>query len=201
MTAAKDKSPSRKGSKTHVEKKQPGKPGRPPGPAKAAAPIPELVNTKQMAEFLGISQVWLNKLVMDGVISKASRYEYDLKAATHQFIAFREEHVKKRLGDKGSTSDRMREAKVAEIARRMAREDREIITMDEAMQVVDEVTGIFISTLSSLPARVTSVVRERQRIEAICDEERQRMADRFSEKRAALRSGQQASDAEAEDDT
>lgn len=183
-----------------MSEKEKKKAGRPSGPSKAAAEIPVLVNTKQMAEFLDISSVWLNKMVQDGIITKHSRYEFDLKAVVHQFVAFREAHIKKRLGEQGSTTDRIKEAKVAEIARRLAREDRELITLEEAINTFDEITGIFISTLSGLPARITTVPRERPRIEAICDEERQRLADRFSEKRSALRSGQQAADAEAEDD-
>ena len=64
---------------------------------------------------------------------------------------------------------------------------------------IDDVTGLYVSSLTGLPAQITGVPRERQRLNDIFDIERQRLADRFTERRKAVLQGRADLDPEAED--
>ena len=80
------------------------------------------------------------------------------------------------------------------------RKDRTLISIDEALGVIDDITGLFVSSLAGLPAQITGVPRERHRLNDIFDTERQRLTDRFAERRAALRAGRADLDPASEDD-
>ena len=82
----------------------------------------------------------------------------------------------------------------------MMKEDREIVMLDEALAVQDELSGAFLDVLGGLPARITRDQKERRRIEAVCDEERDRLAKSFAEKAHALRTGDFDSEAFEEAD-
>lgn len=156
------------------------------------------ITTGQVAKLLMLSDERVRQLTVKGYLPKVSKGRYHLVAVVQGYIRFLKDE--ERHSSKTAAESRVRDARAAEIERRMAREDRKIIALDEAMAAHDHATGLYLQSISGLPARMTRNASERRRLEAICDTERQRLAARFAERASALRSGVDAFDADDEDD-
>lgn len=138
-------------------------------------------------------------LIKDGVFTPVGKSKLNLADSVQAYVEFRERFVESKV--KGPTSaDKLREMRQLELSRKIAREDRQIITLDEAMGTVDAITGIYLTSLSGLPARITRDLAERKRLEKIFDEQRQRLTKRFSKEAHALETGEQPDQADGEDD-
>lgn len=157
------------------------------------------VSTAFLSAVLGITKRHIARLTHEGVLPKIAHGRYELAASVQRYMEHNARGQVARHTPEPS-GDRVRDARARQIELRMAREDRAIITLPEALATVDEVAGEYLQSIGSLPARITRDPRERQRIEAICDTERLRVADRFAEKASALRSGVPANEADDEDD-
>lgn len=156
------------------------------------------ITTVQAARLLMVSDEWIRRLTKQGYMQAVATGRYNLVAVVQGYIRFLKDED--RRSSKSAADNRVRDARAAEIERRMAREDRNLIMMDEALAAYDFATGLYLTSISGLPARMTRNASERRRLEAICDGERQRLADRFAEGASALRSGEAVVDAEDEDD-
>jgi hypothetical protein len=159
----------------------------------------DLVSTAFLSEVLGLTKQGLARLSRENILPKVDRGQYELAASVQRYIDFKVRSEVSRSAPEPN-GDRVKQARAAQIERRMAREDREIIALAEAVATVDEVAGEYLQSIGSLPARITRDPRERQRIEAICDAERLRLSDRFVKKARDLRSGGSADEADDEDD-
>lgn len=169
--------------------------------AKVSAQAPQqagTITTSQAARLLMISDERVRQLTKAGFVPRAARGRYNLVALVQGYIRFLKDD--ERRSSKSAADSRVRDARAAEIERRMAREDRKIIALDEAMAAFDHATGLYLQSLSGLPARMTRNASERRRLEAICDTERERLSHRFAESASALRTGVEAAGAEDEDD-
>lgn len=70
------------------------------------------------------------------------------------------------------------------------RAEGRLIDLDEHMSVIDELCGMFIVALGSLPARVARAdLRERRRIELIVDQLRDELAERAATRSVELEKG------------
>ena len=156
------------------------------------------LSRKEIATVLNLTRQRIDQLVKEGFIEKSGRSRYPLVASVNGYVRSLKQAMDGQT--KRATSNRAQEARAAEIERRMAREDRDIITLAEAIGAVDEVAGEYLQSIGSLPARITRDPRERQRIEAICDAERLRLSDRFVKASRDLRTGGTADEADDEDD-
>ncbi len=145
------------------------------------------ITTSQAARLLMVSDERVRQLTKAGFVPKAARGRYNLVALVQGYIRFLKDD--ERRSSKSAADSRVRDARAAEIERRMAREDRKIIALDEAMAAFDQATGLYLQSLSSLPARITRNSAERRRIEAVCDAERQRLSDRFAQSAVTLQTG------------
>lgn len=159
------------------------------------APTAGTISTAQAAKLLLVSEDWIRQLSRKGYIPKAARGRFNLVAAVHGYIRFLKEAEQK--ATKSAAENRVRDARAAEIERRMAREDREIVDLDEAMTTLEDISGLMLATLGSLPAQITRNPSERRRIEDIVHVAQKRLVDRFAQKMAALATGED--DAIAED--
>ena len=156
-----------------------------------------VVNQTEMAGLLGVSTRWLRELVKDGVVETDDQGKFSVGTTIKAYATFLKEGVETRSGS--SSMDELRSERALEIRMNRMRKERDLIALDEALGVVDELTGIFVSMLNSLPAEITSVPRERARLNDIIDGARLRLTDRFGKKIEALRSGEEDPDTEAED--
>ena len=157
-----------------------------------------VVDAATVAALLNLTIGRVRALTTQLHIKTAGRGRWKLIDVIMAYVAFIKEENKNR--SKGAAESRVRDARAAEIELRMARADREVIALPEALSVVDDITGIYLQSMSSLPARITREQNERRRIEAICDEERLRVADHLAERASALRTGLPIAEADGEED-
>lgn len=174
-------------------------PAKKPAPAKPLDTLQGTVlSTQGMAVTLGVTTRWLQILVKDGTIPSIGRGRFDPTEVFQAYALFLKEGAQKKTGN--DSLDELRQEKAADIRINRLRKDRELIALTEATSVIEDIAGIFVSYLSGLPAQITGVPRERQRLNEIIDTGRQRLADRFTERVQALREGRQDLDPAAEDD-
>jgi PAS domain-containing protein len=168
--------------------------------AKKSPPRPEQqeMSTQAMAGVLGLTTRRLQIMVKEGIVPSLGRGRFRLCDVVQAYAGFLKEGADRKAGS--DSLDRVREERALEIQMNRLRKDRELISLEEAVSVVDQVTGLFVASLNSLPAQITGVPRERQRLNDIFDAERQRLADHCLERRRALLSGRTAADPSAEDD-
>ncbi len=142
------------------------------------------LNAPDLATVLGITERRVRQLAAEGVVKRADRRgRYQLVPSVANYIATLS------AGERDVGLAPIRQERLLKLQRENALRDRELITLDEAIGFVDEITGAFLSSLNGLPARVTNDVRERRRLEAIIDAERQRLADKLAEIQAKCASG------------
>jgi len=147
-----------------------------------------VVSTATLATFLNLSTGRVKAMAMEGSLPPMlARGRWKLVDCVHHYIAFLKEEQRSKT--KTASETRVRDARAAEIEIRIARGNRDVIDLSEALGVIDDCTGIFLQALSSIPARITRDQNERRRIEAICDEERVRIADSLLEKASVARTG------------
>ncbi|MGH0004867.1 hypothetical protein ACQU0X_32800 [Pseudovibrio ascidiaceicola] len=166
--------------------------------APANSKLPDMVGSAEMAKCLGITPRRLNQMVADGVLRKEGRGKFPLAFNVKAFIDFKVQSEVSKLAP--SSADKLTQRKEQQIARRMAREDRDIVLISEAEEALEEVVGEFLTTFSTLPAQITRDLEERRRIEKICDGQRSRLSGRFDKIAASLQQGRATAETQAEDD-
>lgn len=164
----------------------------------AKTKMPETIGSAEMAKCLSITARRLNQLVSEGIIKKEGRGRFPVSANIQAFIEFKLQSEVSKLAP--SSADNLAKRKEQALVRKMAREDRDLITMDETLEALEEATGQFLTSLSTLPSQITRDLEERQRIEKICDAERSRLSRSFVEITDTLQKGSGASQAATEDD-
>lgn len=164
--------------------------------AETALIADHVVSQTEMAAILGISTRMLRVYTADGILER-EKAGYRIGQTVRIYADHLKNGSEKKSG--GSSMDALREEKALDLRLNRARKDRELISLDEALFVQDEITGLFLSYLVGLPAEITGEPRERRRLNEIIDKGRLRLADRLAKKISALRTGQETSDAEAED--
>lgn len=166
---------------------------------KRSGSLPAIVNRTEMAIHLGVTMQWVGQLAEQGVLIRAEgRGKFKFSESVQAFIKHKMASAERQ--NQSTSADALRETRAQEIAIKIAKQERDLIPLEEALAAYDEATGIYLESISGLPARMTRVPRERQRLEAICDEERLRLSDRFAERGKALRTGVEPAQADAEDD-
>lgn len=142
------------------------------------------VSSAQLAHVLGLTSRRVQQLAKEGVLARGPGGKFDLAASVQAYMASRQDAAVPSVA-----TDRLREARAVEIERRIALRDRELISLAEAMEKFELVTGAFLTALSGLPARITRNVRERHRIESIIDAMRSRLSADFAVQEDALKTG------------
>jgi len=151
-----------------------------------------------LAALFNLSENRVHAMTVEGILHHSARGRWKLIDSIHCYVAYLREEQRNKT--KGASETRVRDARASEIELRMARIDRDIVPLEEALATIDDVTGDYLQSISSLPARITREQNERHRIEAICDAERSRVADGILQKASALRTGVPFAEADAEDD-
>lgn len=161
--------------------------------------LDQVVPTEVAAALIGGTPHWLRKLHKDfSAFEPVARGKWrvgDVLSGYHRYLENRADRL-----TKASASNDAQKARAEEIRRRMAREDREIIALSEAVEATDMMGGEYLRSILGLPARISREPHERQRIEKICDLERGRLSTRFSEISITLRTGITDYEAIGEDD-
>jgi phage terminase Nu1 subunit (DNA packaging protein) len=156
------------------------------------------VDTQTAAALLKVTPRWIQQLAKDGWIKPAGRGKWPLVGLVQGYIDFlKDENARK---TKAAGNSELQRVRAREIELRIAKEDRSVIDLDEAIGAFEILCGEFNSIISGLPARITRNSRERQRIEAICDEERARLSKVLVKACDTARSGESFDPTGGEDD-
>lgn len=162
--------------------------------------IPKILNGSvsgvALSKFFGISPERLRVLKNEGVIVASGR-KYDFFRSTRSYIDRLRDGASKKQG--GTLDDQLKEAKIREIDQRLAINSRELIPLDEAMGGFDAAAGMILEVFSGLPSQISRDVRERKRIEEICDIARRALATQFSKIAAGIQSAIEDPDTQEED--
>ena len=156
----------------------------------------EAVSAGRMAAVLGVTPRWLRILADEGFAVRAGRGKYDL-AGTVQGALRRA--AQERKGDtRIAAENRVREARAREIELRNLKQAHILVEVEEAIAVLDEMIGMFVSELSGLPARFTRDRAERERLEEDIHDLVNRVRARFLEEASSLRQSGEAGGAAEE---
>lgn len=162
--------------------------------------LPDKIGSSEMARCLGVTTRRLNQLVDDGVLTKEGRGSFPVVANIKAFLDFK---VRTAVDQAIPTAtENVQKLKEQVLSRKLARDDRDLITLEEARSVLEDVAGHFLSCLSGLPARLARRnLQERRRIEKLIDGERERLARDFAKSAGSLQTGVPAAEASGTDDT
>ena len=150
----------------------------------------------QASRLLKISDERVRQLSQAGYFQRVTHGRYPLVGVVHGYLRYRNDRREK---VEQAASSPLSEAKLAAIERRMAREDRDLIAMDEALHAYDVAAGIYVDSLRSLPAQITNDPAERARLGAIVEIDVQRLERQFAAGRQRLVTGQDEAATEDEE--
>jgi hypothetical protein len=120
--------------------------------AKAAGNGRELVSATQMARHLCFERPMLDKLVAQGVIERQGDGRYALDDTRCRYIRHLRE-VRK-LTPRTQAHVSFQQAKAELIQIRIAERKKELMLASECYETLDEMHGLFMTALSSLPAKI-----------------------------------------------
>jgi len=138
--------------------------------------LPEHVSAGELADLVGVDPRMIRFYAARDVAVRTDRGQYDLRQSIRNLIS-----EARRTGEPNENRKaeaRLKEARAREVELRIAERNRELIPMDDAMEVVDGLMGLIRDELSMLPARLTRNLDDRAKIEAEIDQMLGRFADR-----------------------
>ncbi len=146
------------------------------------------VSTADLAEVLGVSARRIQQLAGAGVLRKLSHGEWLLPECVQAFVEHKVQGETKRLGKaEGKSEDRLKEIKARREELKLAREERELVPLADAIYAMDQVVGTVTLELNNIPARYTRDLDERERLQLEVDDVLTTVADRVEKCGAALR--------------
>ena len=153
----------------------------------ARTKIPEALPASEMARMLSITARRLQILAARGTLPKPGPGGYAVLPTAHGYF----EHVaaaeRARFGSQ--SADSLRDQRREAIARKMQREDQEIIALDEALNAFDEMAGDYLNTMDGLADRLASNRQGRRHAVTVVAKDRSRLVDEFTQIRKRLETG------------
>jgi phage terminase Nu1 subunit (DNA packaging protein) len=151
-----------------------------------ASPLPETVPIAALAELFGVTPRHVRNLLEGAKVKSTVRGQWPLAEAVKAILAqAREAREPDALAAARARALNAR-AKAQEIA--LARQERDLIPLDEAVEVMDEYTATVRELMDSIPARVTRDLELRRKIEAEIRGAHAAITKKFSASTAELRS-------------
>ena len=159
------------------------------------------VSTADLAEILGVSARRIQQLAGSGVLRKLGHGEWLLPECVQAFVEHKVQSEIRRLSKTEATgADRLKEIKARREELKLAREERELVPLTDAIFAMDQVASVVVLQINNVPARFTRDLDERERLQAEIDDVLKTVADRVQKCGTALRADLDADPPEAEDD-
>jgi hypothetical protein len=144
-----------------------------------------LIPIGQAARLLMISEERIRQFVKQGYVAKSEKRGYvQLVGAVQGYLRYLKED--ERRSSKSAADSRVRDARALEIELRIAERSRDLIPIEDALTDMAEFAGLVRSELAGLPARLTRLIDERQKVETEIDALLARLAQKADEKASAL---------------
>lgn len=151
------------------------------------------VNAAALARHFGVTTTYIRRLSKEAVIGTEDDGKYDEDKSRLAYIA----HLRSRRNIKAEGDASYRKLKNKKLQIEIATLEGDLIALDEAIALGEQLVGAFRAGLSGFPARVTNDAALRSQIEAACDQLLTRLADEFERHAAALQEGQSLVEVEA----
>ena len=147
-----------------------------------------LIPIGQAARLLMISDERIRQLTKQGYIPRAEkRGVVQLVGAVQGYLRYLKDD--ERRSSKSAADSRVRDARALEIELRISERSRDLIPLEDALADMAEFAAAVRSELAGLPARLTRIMDERQKIESEVDGVLTRLSERAAQKAAALEPG------------
>jgi hypothetical protein len=144
-----------------------------------------LIPIGQAARLLMISEERIRQLVRQGHVPRSDKRGYvQLVGAVQGYLRYLKDD--ERRSARSAADSRVRDARALEIELRIAERSRDLIPIEDALTAMAELAGMVRSELAGLPARLTRIIDERQRIETEIDGVLSRLAERAAQKAESL---------------
>ena len=137
------------------------------------------LDTEAAASLIDVTPRRLRQLASDGWFKNIGRNKWSAVGVVHGYVKFLKSDD--RNSQKSIATARVTNARTRQIELSIAKQEGSLIPLDEHNELIAFVAGLFLTQLSSLPARITRNVRERSRIEVIIDESRASLSKKLSE--------------------
>jgi hypothetical protein len=145
------------------------------------------ITTAQAASLVMVTPEWIRRLAKDGWIAKAERGRFRLPDVVQGYIKFLKDEG--RRSSKTASHARLQEIKTRKEELAVARAERELIPLVDAMTLVDEIAGTVVARVNAIPARMTRNPEERAKLQQEIDEALAEVADRVQKLGTAARAG------------
>lgn len=161
------------------------------------------LSVSEVANGLGITARWLNKLVDRGFFVRTKRGRLDLWSVIIGWARYQVELKAQELAPltAGSAEEEVRRERARKLKLENDTHERTLIPMTEAMAAIDTVVGRMRTNIAAVPARVTDDVALRRRVETAIDAVLQKISDDLDRISAAVEAGGDAIEALEEIDT
>lgn len=159
------------------------------------------VSTADLAEILGVSARRIQQLAGSGVLRKLSHGEWLLPECVQAFVEHKvQSEIRRTSKGEANGADRLKEIKGRREELKLAREERELVPLVDAIFAMDQVAGVVVLQINNVPARFTRDLDERERLQAEIDDVLKSVASRIQKCAAALRADLDADPPDGEDD-
>lgn len=151
-----------------------------------------------MGRLVGVSGRRITQMADEGKIPKPINGKYDGPAVVRALFLAAKSKREQTDSDRAIARARTAQAEAQEI--RNARDRKELVAVDEVVNVFDTLVAVVRDEITALPARVTRDMDLRRKLEADIDGVLSRIAGRCGDAEDAVRSGEGVSDTASEDD-
>lgn len=167
----------------------------------ASATVRDEISTKKLAEVLGVGDRWIQQLEAKGIIAKSRHGKWPLAECVQAYIKFKvDSELARVVPEETSPGERVKQERARKLRLENDEKEHRLVQTPDAVAALDAIVGPLRADLSGVPARVTSDVALRRRIEDAIDTVLRGLADRFKKAGRDLREGRDPLSADDEDD-
>ncbi len=160
--------------------------------------LPQQVSAKDLASVLGLTTRRLQQLAKQGVLAKTGHGKYELGRCVQAYVDWKTNSEIDRATDSSSADEQVKLERARKLRRENDEGEHRLIQTSDATAAVEMIVGGLRTDLSAVPARVTTDVAERRRIENEIDTVLGKLADRFEKVGEALQAGRDPDEADQE---
>ena len=150
--------------------------------------IPTEATADEIADLLALTPRRVRQIAVERNIKKAGRGLLPLRAVVAAVLEAAKASREPNELARAKAAREQAKGRLLEIE--IQRAEGNLIDLDEHVAIIDELVGLFVTGLGALPARISRTdIRERRRVEAICDQLQSELAERAAKRSAELGKG------------
>jgi hypothetical protein len=145
---------------------------------------PRFVTASALGPHIGCSRQNVVKLADEGVIERRADGLFDQDQSRLRYIRFLQSARRNSARSEADAALARSKARLMEL--RIGQQERTLMRVDEALEVVDAITGLYLTKLSELPARATRDLSVRRSIDKVVREIRDELASECAKRVAEI---------------